>query len=70
MIEPPWTDEQVRNLNAYQASGRFHPFTCGNRDTGHEPNDVLVADNLGWGCPKCSYRQTWAHEFMALEPPQ
>ena len=27
-IEAPFTTEQVENLNRYQLSGRFHPFTC------------------------------------------
>jgi len=29
MLKKPWTPEQVANLNAFQRSGKFHPFTCG-----------------------------------------
>lgn len=65
MLKAPWTDEQVKNLNDYQNSGRFHPFTCGNCR-----ND-LVALNEGWTCPTpdCGYTQDWAHEFMAQPLP-
>lgn len=27
-IKVPFTDEQVKNLNEYQANGKFHEFTC------------------------------------------
>ena len=27
-ITAPFTEEQVKNLNDFQKSGRFHPFTC------------------------------------------
>lgn len=27
-IQTPFTKEQVKNLNSYQESGSFHPFTC------------------------------------------
>jgi len=27
-INAPFTEEQVNNLNDYQKSGMFHPFTC------------------------------------------
>lgn len=27
-VEAPFTDEQVKALNAFQDAGRFHPFTC------------------------------------------
>lgn len=74
-IKTPWTDEQVRNLNAYQQSGQFHPFTCGG-DRGDDAHKAyaaehggdwgqLVATKDGWVCPVCSYRQDWAHEFMS-----
>ena len=65
IIKAPFTDEQVKNLNIYQKAGRFHPFTCANRDENHEHDDVLVATNEGWICPICGYKQDWAHKFMA-----
>jgi hypothetical protein len=67
-IVPPWTDQQVANLNAYQRSGRFHPFTCGNDRTDENHLDgegLLVARSDGWHCLYCNYKQTWAHNFMA-----
>ncbi len=74
-ITVPFTPEQVRNLNSFQESGRFHPFTCGgNRhDAAHTAYQEehggdfgqLVATETGWICPVCGYRQDWAHGFMA-----
>lgn len=63
----PFTLDQAASLNAYQASGSFHPFTCGNDlcpGTGGE-HAVLVAGEDGWHCPACTYTQDWAHEAMA-----
>lgn len=57
-IEAPFTDEQVDLLNAYQRSGRFHPYTCG------QCRQVLIATPTGWKCPSvaCDYKQNWAWE--------
>ncbi len=30
MIHSPFTEDQIKNLNKYQDSGQFHPFTCPN----------------------------------------
>lgn len=60
-IEAPFTEQQVKGLNAYQEAGHFHPFTCGN-DSRHRD---LVATTGGWVCPDCDYTQKWAHKFMA-----
>lgn len=59
-VEPPFTEDQVKSLNAYQASNVCHPFTC--ICGGHT---VLIATKEGWICPKCDYKQKWAHKFMA-----
>lgn len=74
VIKAPFTEQQVKNLNAYQAQGKFHPFTCcgGN----YEGNDkcerqnrtgegLLKASVNGWICPCGKYTQDWAHESMA-----
>jgi hypothetical protein len=53
----PWTDEQVAALAEYQASGRFHPYTCG-ADSSHGP---LTPSREGWACESCPYTQGWAH---------
>lgn len=68
-FKAPWTEEQVASLNAYQASGRYHPFTCANRsEPGHQERHgdlgVLVATKDGWICPDCDYTQDWAHWSM------
>lgn len=61
MIKPPWTTEQVRALNDYQYSGKFHAYTC--RDSWHRP---LAASHDGWFCLDCDYTQDWAHA-MSIE---
>jgi hypothetical protein len=57
----PFTDDQIESLNAFQAFGTFHPFTCGESQC----REILRATAGGWHCPKCTYRQNWAHSFMA-----
>jgi hypothetical protein len=59
-IYAPWTDEQVRNINAWQKSGKIHPFTCG------VCRADLVATTQGWKCNtrNCNYAQTWALGLM------
>lgn len=57
----PYTAEQIENINAFQACGHYHPFTCGAEGC----REVLVATEEGMACPKCDYRQTWVHDFMA-----
>lgn len=63
-----FTADEVRSLNEYQASGAFHPFTCGGDriDEMHlDGEGLLVATEDGWHCPYCEYRQqTWCHQFM------
>lgn len=66
-IKAPFTSEQVKRLNAFQKSGLFHPFTCGNperTDENHPDRGILVATRGGWVCPNCYYTQDWAHAFM------
>lgn len=57
-----FTEDQVESLNAYQACGQWHPFTCGNHC-----GATLIATTDGWICPTegCGYTQDWAHSFMA-----
>lgn len=55
----PWTDEEVIELNDFQACKWFHPFT--------DPiNSItMVATNEGWTLPgQTEIIQTWAHDFM------
>jgi hypothetical protein len=57
----PWTEDEVASLNAYQASGRWHPFTSPSGD-----GSSLIATPAGWvdkeGGPVV---QDWAHMWMA-----
>lgn len=67
-IKAPFTQIQVDALNRWQTLGSVHPFTCGgNRmDAKHlDGEGVLIATREGWICPFCTYRQDWAHDFMA-----
>lgn len=59
----PWTDDEVRSLNEYQASGVMHPFTCENDDADYCAS-VLTATPAGWICPDCDYTQNWAKDWM------
>lgn len=61
-VMAPWTKEQVKELNKFQANRKFHPFTCPN-DHGHDER-TLIAVCEGWKCPHCDYTQDWAHHFM------
>lgn len=60
-LRTPFTAEQVEQLNKFQDSGLYHPFTCGN--SSRHRNLVATAD--GWICLDCDYKQHWAHGFMA-----
>ena len=56
-----FTPEEVMSLNAFQADGRMHGFTCGND---HPAPRTLIATCRGWICPCCDYTQDWAHDWM------
>lgn len=65
-VEAPWNDDQVQSLNAYQASGAFHPFTGRNDLLPMGQDDVLVAAVEGWRSEvDPTYRQNWAWAWMA-----
>lgn len=63
-VHVPFSADEVASLNAYQTSGFFHPFTCG-EDNCHGIR--LIAATNGWHCASqaCDYHQLWAHTFMA-----
>lgn len=63
-VRAPFTIEQVEALNAWQTRGDVHPFTCGDALCRAD----LVATESGWICRRCTYRQDWAHDFMAGSP--
>ena len=70
LIRPPWTDEQVDGLNAYQKHAPFHEFTCRDDDCRAGKPDPrsryapLRATREGWVCDWCGYRQAWAFRGM------
>lgn len=57
-ITAPFTDDQVKNMRAWQESDQVHPFTCCDHQT-------MTVETDGFHCPKCGQVQTWAHEIMA-----
>lgn len=63
-IYAPFSPEQVKALNAWQASAAVHPFTCPGVHTSR--GEVrLSATPGGWVCLQgCGYTQEWAHGFM------
>jgi hypothetical protein len=56
-----FTQDQQNSINAFQASGVMHPFTCGNAGC----REDLVAKEDGLHCPACGHCQTWCHSWMA-----
>ncbi len=74
-IKAPFTVEQVKHLNAFQACGFFHPFTCKgqpfmNCERKNGEGGVLIATRQGWFCPCTKYSQDWAHKFMGEKLPE
>lgn len=69
----PWTDKQVKILNAFQANPYFHPYTCFNRNknthrTIEHDFGILIATKNGWICEDCDYKQQWAFvDAVALD---
>jgi hypothetical protein len=73
-VQTPFTEEQVENLNKFQMSGVFHPFTCCSAGPADKcerrlgtSEGILVASTDGWVCPCGEYKQNWAHDFMAQD---
>lgn len=66
IVEAPWSQQQIENLNLWQQADHVHEFTCPNV---HAESRVLIARADGWHCPGCAYKQTWAHAMMTLGPP-
>lgn len=56
-----FTQDQTDSINAFQACGYWHPFTCGDHC-----GATLIATVDGFICPteNCGYTQDWAHVFM------
>jgi hypothetical protein len=74
-VKAPFTEEQVKRINEYQDSGRFHAFTCMSHPvpecerTAMINQGTLVASETGLTCPCGKYTQDWVHEFMTQPLP-
>lgn len=69
IIKAPWTVEQIEALNLYQKSNLLHPYTCGGnrKDKNHlDGEGILVANENGWVCSYCDYKQDWASANLIL----
>jgi hypothetical protein len=76
-VTVPWDQHVVDQLNDYQRTGNFHPYTCPNRGDGNHTYrterggdlGALLATPSGWICGECTYTQHWAHEWSLNPPP-
>lgn len=79
-IQAPFTEEQVRKMQAWQNGSRtvttpsgtvqvpVHPFTCGSHDgcdRSKHYDGILIPRKQGWICPCGKYEQHWCHDYMA-----
>lgn len=55
-----WTDAEVAVLNAHQADGLLHPYTCPGNKPSCANQRNLIATRSGWICQCGEYRQGWA----------
>ncbi|MCP2626070.1 hypothetical protein NLB33_24830 [Mycolicibacterium smegmatis] len=69
---PPWTDDEVSNINDFQRSGAMHPLTCGccphnDGDFFDWANRVRVARSDGLHCPngRCPVQTTHVDHGIA-----
>lgn len=64
-IKAPWTEEQIKDLNARQANPNMHPYTCDRKSLKCQTRQflakdgVLIATKEGWICPCGEYKQDW-----------
>jgi hypothetical protein len=67
----PWSEDQVRNLEEWQATPWVHPYTCADcrdADPDVEEEHLLVPTVDGWTCPSCPRRQGWCLALMLDGP--
>lgn len=58
-IKAPFTDEQIKNLDARQLCGFLHEYTC-------NCTTILIASPEGWWCFSCKkVVQDWAYKLDA-----
>lgn len=68
---PPWTDDEVANINDFQRAGAMHPLTCGcgpeDSDDFSGPSRVRVAHTDGLHCPngRCPVQTTHVDRDIA-----
>jgi len=56
MLQPPFDQETIDLFNRYQASGVFHPYTCGNCS-----GVSLKINSEHLYCDECDYTQDKIH---------
>jgi len=65
-----WSDEKINNLNKYQKSGMYHPYTCGGplfadgfcERRSQNGEGILIPTKDGFICPCGKYTQDWVHD--------
>ena len=55
--------EIIQNVADYQASGAFHPLTCGNCSSHRNLIPVEFSGAVGLKCLDCDYEQHWIPEM-------
>lgn len=67
-VRPPWSEQQVACLSAWQATDHVWPVTC---DGAHDRPVRLLPTRGGWVCPLgCGpTTPTWAWSYMVDRPP-
>ena len=57
VIQSPFSQEQVSNLDDFQKANKFPPYKC------HRDKHVLRAEARGLVCDKCGTVQPYAHNY-------
>ncbi len=63
IAEAPFTDEQVAQIEAWQASDVMHELTCGTKGCGTK----LSVKKDGLHCEKCEYTQAFVPRVIVSE---
>jgi hypothetical protein len=59
-IFAPFSEEQVKRLQAWQTCELTHPYTCCTNELNNQCRETLEVHVDGLKCPKCGYVQNWA----------
>lgn len=61
LMKAPFSQSAVDALNALQAAGNVHPYTCPGDYPQCANHRELIATPEGWVCVCGKYKQYWAH---------